>query len=373
MFSEWGLIVNEILTTPPESKQQVSRAGFKALTERLPTGWKLVERNKEQLGPHTVDSIWRLTDPTGTSIELIVEAKRAIERRDLRRIRDRVKNIVDDSKNESEGLVIGRYLSPQVRADLIGLGLSYADAAGNIRIEFERPAIFISDRVTDKDPWRGPGRPRGSLKGEPAARVVRALIDFQGPMTISQLVELSGASTGATYRVRDYLLEAGLLNKLPDGTYRVPDWEKLLREWAADSASASVFTQTFIAPRGLQSLREKMIAAEGLQYAVTGSLAAEEWAPYAPTKLARIYIQDIDAAANLLDLRPTDIEQNVLLIEPKDSRSSVFKNPWLARDGATLVAPSQVAVDLLNGPGRNPAEGEELISWMAANENAWRK
>lgn len=366
--------MGETITMPaPESTQQVLRACVNALNTRLPTGWTLVEREEVALGPKRADAVLRLADPTGTATDLVIQAKRVVERRDLGRVRDQLDDIIRELGGEAKGLVAGRYLSPQVRAELAQLGLAYVDATGNIRIVLDRPAIFLSDRVTDRDPWRGPGRPRGSLKGEPAARVVRTLIDYRGPRSISDLLKLSGASTGATYRVRDYLIEEGLLEQLSDATYRVPDWPKLLRDWAADYALPPVSTQTFIAPRGIESLRARAANVDEFRYAVTGSFAAEEWAPYAPAKLARVYVQDIAAAATRLDLRPTDVGQNVLLVEPKDPRSNVFENTWTARDGVTLAAPSQVAVDLLNGPGRNPAEGEALIAWMMANEEAWRK
>lgn len=366
--------MGQTITMPaPESTRQVLRACVDALSSRLPAGWTLVECEGESLGSRRVDVALQLTDPAGTVTNLVVEAKRIVERRDLGRIRDQLNDIIREVGGEAKGLVAGRYLSPQVRAELAQLGLAYVDATGNMRIALDRPAIFLSDHVTDRDPWRGPGRPRGSLKGEPAARVVRTLIDYRGPLTISELLKRSGASTGGSYRVRDYLIEEGLLEHLSDATYRVPDWPKLLREWAADYALPPVSTRGFIAPRGIESFRARAANADGLRYAVTGSLAAEEWAPYAPAKLARVYVRDIAGAAARLDLRPTDVGQNVLLVEPKDPRSNVFENTWTARDGVTLAAPSQVAVDLLNGPGRNPAEGDALIAWMLANEEAWRK
>ena len=36
------------------------------------------------------------------------------------------------------------------------------------------------------------------------------------------------------------------------------------------------------------------------------------------------------------------------------------------------VAPSQLAVDRLTGPGREPPQGEEILEWMQENEDAWR-
>ena len=41
-------------------------------------------------------------------------------------------------------------------------------------------------------------------------------------------------------------------------------------------------------------------------------------------------------------------------------------------EGLLYAAPSQVAADLLTSPGRGPAEGEELIRWMAENQEKWR-
>ena len=44
-----------------------------------------------------------------------------------------------------------------------------------------------------------------------------------------------------------------------------------------------------------------------------------------------------------------------------------------ARGRFAIAAPAQVAVDLWNGPGRNPSEAQELLAWMSANESEWRK
>ena len=41
-------------------------------------------------------------------------------------------------------------------------------------------------------------------------------------------------------------------------------------------------------------------------------------------------------------------------------------------EGIRRAAPAQVATDLLNGPGRDPQEAEELIRWMRDNEDEWR-
>jgi hypothetical protein len=43
-------------------------------------------------------------------------------------------------------------------------GAGYLDLTGNIYLSSDRPALLLRDRGADRDPWRGPGRPRGTLK-----------------------------------------------------------------------------------------------------------------------------------------------------------------------------------------------------------------
>jgi hypothetical protein len=82
-----------------------------------------------------------------------------------------------------------------------------------------------------------------------------------------------------------------------------------------------------------------------------------------------VYSPDVDGLRSRLGLREPPSRPNLVLIEPDDDY--VFERD-VERDGLRLAAPSQVAVDLLAGPGRNPEEGKALIDWMAANESEWR-
>jgi len=76
------------------------------------------------------------------------------------------------------------------------------------------------------------------------------------------------------------------------------------------------------------------------------------------------------AITGSLTLRPADAGANVVLAEAVDD--NVFDGVLL-RNGLWYAAPAQVAVDLLTSPGRGPQEGEELIDWMKANEETWRR
>lgn len=115
---------------------------------------------------------------------------------------------------------------------------------------------------------------------------------------------------------------------------------------------------------------EGLAAVRGLTYAVTGSLAAQRRASYAPPRLATIYVDDPMLAVDSLGLRRVDAGANILLGVPA---SDVVYDRTVLADGVRYAATSQVAVDLLTGPGRNPAEAQELLDWMEKNESAWRR
>lgn len=74
--------------------------------------------------------------------------------------------------------------------------------------------------------------------------------------------------------------------------------------------------------------------------------------------------------ASELGLRPVEAGANVLLATPRSPVVFERTSTWR---GIDIVAPSQVAADLLGSPGRNPAEGDYLLDWMKENEDAWRR
>jgi hypothetical protein len=80
-------------------------------------------------------------------------------------------------------------------------------------------------------------------------------------------------------------------------------------------------------------------------------------------------VADPLGVADVLELRDTDSGANVILLEPYDP---VVFDRTMEREGLTTVAPSQLATDLLTGPGREPSRGEAILEWMKDNEHAWR-
>ena len=80
-------------------------------------------------------------------------------------------------------------------------------------------------------------------------------------------------------------------------------------------------------------------------------------------------VTDISTAADRLGVRAADTGANLWLAEPFDP---VVFDRTSDRTGLTCVAPSQLVVDMLTGPGREPSEAEELLDWMKKNQDAWQ-
>lgn len=343
----------------------------------LPKDWEV--RSETPTGPSipkSLDGQLRIAPPDGDAANFLIEVKRVLNRRDTDAVARRLKEATADAS--TQGMVMAGYISPPLQEVLQGLGLSYVDTTGNAMVTAKRPALVLRDRGSSRNPFRDRGRPRASLGGEPAAKVVRTLVGERGPWTAREITTRSDVSTGATYRVFEYLQEEDLVTRTADKRFEVTDWTQLLRRWSRDySFVDNSRVGRFIEPRGVPSVMKRLANERdpGFRYAVTGSVAAAEWAPYAPARAVFIYAEDAYRAAREWRLHPADADTeqaaNVIIGEPE--YPVVFDNTSCSEGGYTIAAIEQVAVDLLSGPGRNPAEGEELVRWMQAHESAWRR
>jgi hypothetical protein len=360
-------------TPAPQTDEDLLRLVIEQLRKRLPRSWALdAEPADRGAADSGIDAVARLRAPDGKAIVLLVRAKRLVNTRDVQWALDPLWQAASAWSGDTEVLPVlaARYMAPATRERIAESGAGYVDATGNLLLTAEQPALFLADRGADRDPWRGPGRPRGTLQGAPAARVVRTLADFAPPYTVPELAERAGASTGATYRVIDFLEGEGLLTRERYGPIADVRWRPMLERWSRDYGFAkSNSVQTFLEPRGLTALTERLTGSD-LDYVVTGSLAAERVAAYAPARLATVYVRDLASAGDALGLRRTDAGANVALAAGK--YDVVFDRAEIV-DGLRVAALSQVAVDLLGGPGRNPSEAAALLDWMEQDESRWRR
>lgn len=337
------------------------RDGLEELRQRLPSGWKVGEAISR--GRRGADICAKITAPDRRTATLSVAVRAQLDPRSALGL---IAQLRED--RVVAPLVVTRHVSLSVRDRLRGADVNFVDLTGNVRVVVENPGLFIEAQGAQKNPDRKQ-RPTRSLRGAKAGRVVRALIDFRQALGVRALATRAGVDAGYASRILALLDSEALITRVGRGQIEHVDWVRLLRRWAEDAPFESRGrVLSFLEPRGLPVLLEKL-AKSKIRYGVTASLAAVRIAPVAPSRLATVYVTDARIATQRLGLRMVETGANVFLVETNDE--GVFERSEV-KEGVTYTAPSQIAADLLTSPGRGPSEGEELISWMTQNEEAWR-
>jgi hypothetical protein len=337
------------------------RAVTEAVRARLPSGWSVRSRAADG-GTDSLD----LRAPDGRRATLRMMRRRRITPQE-------VQELARQSADTRPLIVVAPFVSPRARALLAVANASYLDATGNIRVVVSDPAVFLEGRGADRDPGREP-RALRSLKGGAAGRVVRALCDFAPPYGVRTLAHCSRTPLGTVSRVVSFLEQEALLTRDDKKTVTAVDWPALIARWVQDySVTGSNVVHSYLAPRGLSALLPRIGRLR--RYAVTGTLAGPG---IAPARLAMIYVDDVERAAETLELVPTDAGANVWLLEPYDEvvferTQSVPFVPAPKRPMIAASAPTQIAADLMTSPGRGPQEAAALIEKMKGNERGWRQ
>lgn len=382
--SDWGTVITirraviqvSMDSTPLQREREILDAALNRIRDLVPPGWRLESADLRG----DVATVVRLQAPDGRCLRFAAKASRVLVTRDLPWLVDMLTATADSAVGRladapaAQPLVIARYLSTPVQSWLTERNIAFADATGNVRVTGADPAVFLRDVGAAKDPWRGSGRPKGNLTGEPAARIVRTLADYTPPYSVPELIRLAGTSSGATYRVVQFLVDQLLVERQERGPIENVRLRQMIQRWSGDYGfQRTNTTSSFLAPRGLSAVVDGLrdLASEGtLRYAVTGSLAAQQWAAHAPARTAMIYCTSPVDLADRLDFRHVDSGANVLVATP--AYDVVFDRAEV-REEVVFTAPSQTAVDLLTGPGRSPAEAEALLDWMESNVESWRR
>ena len=367
MLSQSTLLHNMRNTADLDNKL-ISRA-ISGLRTRLHSKWRMGVEAQPASSVGVLDALLRLCAADGTCGNFILEAKNRVEPKDVSTIADQLTTYGRLGDGErAVPVLVAPFLSSRTRDRLEERGVGYIDLTGNVRVALDRPALFIHTRGAERDPRREE-RPARTLKGAKAGRIVRALCDYVPPTGVRELAEEARTDPGYVSRVFRLLEREALIQREPRGPVTSVDWQGLIRRWTEDySLFGSNRTGSYLEPRGLNSLLRKLNNPD-FRYAVTGSLGSASIVPVAPARLAIIFVDDIEDAAERLAIRPTEVGANVILAEPFDP---VVYERDEERDGITYVAPSQNAADLLTSPGRGPSQAEELMEWMARNEGAWR-
>lgn len=341
------------------------RDAIKLLRERLPAGWR-VERKQpgRPTSIRTTDAAATFTDPNGLKGTLLIEGRARVYPKDVLELGAGTPKNTDGSHL----LVVSPFLSKSTRQALREASLNWLDLTGNVRLVLRRPGLFIETEGAKQRIGGGKGQAR-TLKGQNAGRVVRALLTADLPIGVVGLAQRAGTDPGYASRVLKLLENEALIERIRRGPVTRVDRAKLAHRWAEDAPLASrARIEAYFEPRGLGALKDKLRGTK-LKYAVTGSLAAQQWSPIAAPRLGQVYVSDPEEAAEALDLRPAGGAVNVQLLRPRDH--GILESARKGQDNVYYARPLQVVLDLLAGPGRSPSEGEELLAWMASRPDAW--
>lgn len=355
------------------TENQLLAALVRAVGQRLPATWS-VELDERRIPDTGADARLRIRPPDGSSVWVLIEVKSQMTPQVATGVAEQL-SAYDRALGEGiDGLLAAApYLSPRTREALVRRGIGYFDLTGNLRLAVEEPPIVLEAVGEASNPW-SEGRPLRSLKGAAAGRLVRTLADFAEPYTLTRLSELASVSIPSAYRVVSLLEAEGLLRREPRGPVEEVDWQGLIRRWAQDySLTDSNRVVSCLEPRGALAALEKL-ADSDTRHAVTGPLATSTVAPSVPGRLAAVFVDDPEGVLRTCAFREVERGANVMLLEPYDE--VVYERAWAGALGSgevTYAALSQVAVDLLTGPGRSPVGADELLAWMQENERGWRR
>lgn len=350
------------------SETQILRLATEAVRRALPPEWRVDVTREPRLGRGRADAVVTIVAPEGATARFVAETKRSLTPRSLLDAVEQVNRTIETSDTNALPLIAAAYLSPRSKGLLIERGVSYVDSTGNLRLVASRPGLFVETTGATKDPWPD-DQPLRSLRGRGAGRAVRALVDFRPPFGVREIASRSKVPPATLSRVIALLERDVVLTTDERGAVLDVDWAAAIRRWSQDyELRRSNTVAGYLDPRGLPAFVDRLGKAKW-RYAATSSIAAQRFAPIAPARTAVVYVDDAGQAAEKLKLRAADSGANVLFVEPYDT--VVFERSIL-RDGLVTAAPSQVAADLLTGPGREPSEGEELLDWMKRNRNAWQ-
>ena len=360
-------------TIMPSESDLITQA-TRLLADRLGPGWRVrvPSSSWQALAGDGLDAAISIDAPDGTEAVQLVEAKQRVFPRDVRNWLTAVR----PSSSGDRYLLVARYLGPRARDLLDKAGVNYIDLTGNMLVRIDTPSLFIRERGSDKDP-APVGGPARSLLGAKAARVVRTLCDFKGAITSRSVAVAAGVTPSYVSKIVALLEREALVERQGRGPVQPITrvlWADLIRRWSDDYRLLDTNApRLFLAPRGLPDFLRDLTAWAGEtpdgRYALTGSFAAAKRAPVAPPSLLFCYVDAPSAVAEQTGLVRASGSGNVYLCEPFDP--VVYERTW-SDDGMTYAALAQVAADCLGGPDRMPAEGDALLEWMAANEQAWR-
>ncbi|MGW7679638.1 hypothetical protein ACWGID_02795 [Kribbella sp. NPDC054772] len=207
------------------------------------------------------------------------------------------------------------------------------------------------------------------LSDDAAALAIRALLDFRSLWTTHDLVTTTGVPAPTIRRVVEQLDREDLVERTAPGVVAVPSWLALLRRWNRAARFGRNARLTYWRSKQPTGKLLDDLPGSSLRHAVSGTQAAQHWAPGTPNGPTVIYTPDAVAAATVWELIPATSRSIVLAETTEDI---VYTRTRKTDTGLRLAAPAQVLSDLLTGAATSARVADPLTRWMQDHELEWR-
>ncbi|MFD9703913.1 type IV toxin-antitoxin system AbiEi family antitoxin [Lentzea sp. NPDC059081] len=367
-------------TTEPE----LIRAAVRAIRSALPPTWS-IEPGETGAEPgsrraYRPDGQFVIMAPDGASATVLLECKGVVAPRDVARVAEQLGGYARAAGERGIKigalLLVAPFVSPTTREQMSRHDrMGWFDLTGNLRLRVDSPALFLDRAGADRSGFRDPeDRLLKSLRGPAAAKVVLELCDTTVPVGVRDLATRAQVGVASSARVLELLDREAVITRNDDGAVTSVRKRALVDRWARDyKVMTSNEVITALDPRGLShalaSLRDV-----GSRVVLTGSAAARAYLPQGLTAVSplvslSLYAEDPIGLMDHLNLKPVERGTNVLVMRPYDD--VVFARSRRV-EGLDYVAPAQVVVDLLTGPGRSTEEAEQLLAVLESDEAGWK-
>ena len=301
------------------------------------------------------DIVLNLKTPNGDQV-LLVDVKGSGQ---PRIVRDAVNQLLryQSETSGAYGVLVAPYISPQSARLCVENGIGYVDLAGNCRLSFG--SVYVErDGKPNPSPQR---RALRSLYAPRTTRVLRVLLqDPKKTWRLQALAQEAGVSLGQVYNVKKLLADREWIRG-EEGGLRLVDPGALLREWSQNYSYRKNAARDFYSLDAPPEIERKLAAAcreAAVPYAFTGFSAAVRLAPMVRYQRVMAYVDgNLTPLVTTLGLKEVPSGANVTLLSPYDD--GVFYGAT-EEDGARMVSPVQVYLDLIGYRGR----GEEAATFL---------